>query len=185
MDQRRFVAVLIAMLPLVAACSLVDPYSEAKEAVRRLLKDPDSANFRDVRRCAKPGAIWGEVNSKNSYGAYAGFSSFIYADGVAAILADSPSSYDLDRWNELTRKCYSEEVLNQSSADGSIEQMADNLEAAADAAVREVEEATEAPSAVDRGDALTNPDAVPVCDREDSPEKFALMNEIGTDCLGE
>lgn len=29
------------------------------------------------------------------------------------------------------------------------------------------------------------PDEVPVCDRPDSPEKFALMNEIGTDCTGE
>lgn len=28
-------------------------------------------------------------------------------------------------------------------------------------------------------------DEVPVCDRPDSPEKLALMNEIGTDCLGE
>lgn len=26
---------------------------------------------------------------------------------------------------------------------------------------------------------------VPVCDRPDSPEKFALMNEIGVDCTGE
>lgn len=26
---------------------------------------------------------------------------------------------------------------------------------------------------------------VPVCDRPDSPEKSALMNEIGTDCMGE
>lgn len=28
-------------------------------------------------------------------------------------------------------------------------------------------------------------DEVPVCDRPDSPSKFALMNEIGTDCTGE
>lgn len=28
-------------------------------------------------------------------------------------------------------------------------------------------------------------DEVPVCDRPDSPEKTALMNEIGVDCLGE
>lgn len=28
-------------------------------------------------------------------------------------------------------------------------------------------------------------DEVPVCDRPDSPEKSALMNEIGTDCMGE
>lgn len=29
------------------------------------------------------------------------------------------------------------------------------------------------------------PDEVPVCDQPDSPAKFALMNEIGTDCIGE
>jgi hypothetical protein len=28
-------------------------------------------------------------------------------------------------------------------------------------------------------------DEVPVCDRPDSPEKSELMNEIGTDCLGD
>ncbi len=33
----------------------------------------------------------------------------------------------------------------------------------------------------DKGDE----DEVPVCDRPDSPEKLELMNEIGTDCLGE
>lgn len=29
------------------------------------------------------------------------------------------------------------------------------------------------------------PDEIPVCDQPDSPAKFALMNEIGTDCTGE
>lgn len=31
----------------------------------------------------------------------------------------------------------------------------------------------------------TYEDEVPVCDRPDSPEKSALMNEIGTDCMGD
>jgi hypothetical protein len=48
--------------------------------LKRSLKDVDSAKFRDVFLSKDPkGIIWvcGEVNSKNSYGAYAGFERFI------------------------------------------------------------------------------------------------------------
>lgn len=39
------------------------------------------------------------------------------------------------------------------------------------------------PGSMSNGDDVE--EEVPVCDRPDSPEKLALMNEIGTDCLGE
>jgi hypothetical protein len=48
---------------------------KAKRAVEFLLKDPDSAEFRSVRESAKR-YVCGEVNAKNSFGAYTGFRRF-------------------------------------------------------------------------------------------------------------
>ncbi|MFI8395985.1 hypothetical protein ACIGEI_10595 [Pseudomonas sp. NPDC078863] len=45
----------------------------AREFVSGVLKDPDSAQFRNQR------GFCGEVNSKNSFGGYAGFRRFIAA----------------------------------------------------------------------------------------------------------
>ena len=45
-----------------------------KEAVKNRLKDPDSANFRNVfYKNAGGHVICGEVNSKGGFGGYAGF----------------------------------------------------------------------------------------------------------------
>ena len=56
---------------------------EIKEKVSQLLKDPESANFRNIYRISgisfgghEVDYICGEVNGKNSYGAYAGYSFF-------------------------------------------------------------------------------------------------------------
>lgn len=108
----------------LASCGELGEMGKAKDAVRRLLKDPDSAQFRDVQACAKPGAVRGEVNGKNSYGGYAGFEPFIYADGSAAILSDRATAYDLDRWEALSRKCYSDEVLRNSVSPAALDDAA-------------------------------------------------------------
>ena len=52
----------------------------AKRAVLGLLKDPESAKFKDVRfnETESGGAVaCGLVNSKNSFGAFSGFQRFI------------------------------------------------------------------------------------------------------------
>jgi len=46
-----------------------------KEAVGEYLKDPFSAQYRNLNRLPS-GTICGEVNAKNSYGAYTGWSTF-------------------------------------------------------------------------------------------------------------
>jgi hypothetical protein len=53
------------------------PVADVKERVRTVLKDPNSAEFRDVEYFAKSGAGCGLVNAKNGMGAYIGFTSFI------------------------------------------------------------------------------------------------------------
>lgn len=67
--------------------------AQLKKQVVQDLKDPASAQFRNVRyRIATPDKaetkfthyLCGEVNSKNSYGAYVGFKSFISAFKTAS-----------------------------------------------------------------------------------------------------
>ncbi len=48
---------------------------QGKESVLKLLKDKDSAEFDDLQVHEK--FLCGRVNSKNSFGGYAGFSRFI------------------------------------------------------------------------------------------------------------
>lgn len=65
---------------------------------------------------------------------------------------------------------------------GDVESDADNLMAMADNLADRSAPAQQAPTGINP---FSEPEEVPVCDRPDSPEKFALMNEIGVDCLGE
>ncbi|WP_349985831.1 hypothetical protein ABRP17_009660 [Stenotrophomonas sp. WHRI 8082] len=56
----------------------------AERAVRRELKDPDSAQFKDVRAnyTEEFGLVaCGRVNAKNSYGGYMGSRRFVFGDG--------------------------------------------------------------------------------------------------------
>jgi hypothetical protein len=53
-----------------------------KDAVRAKLKDPDSAQFQNVRFHENKDGVpmtCGEVNSKNSFGGYGGFQKFVSA----------------------------------------------------------------------------------------------------------
>lgn len=61
---------------------------EAQEAVRYGLKDPASAQFREVRLVSYRGdgrVVCGQVNAKNSYGGYVGFKRFIASSKTATI----------------------------------------------------------------------------------------------------
>lgn len=63
--------------------------AEAKKLVANGLRDPASAQFREVRRVGD--AVCGEVNGKNAYGAYAGFRHFIVNAGRVTLEPDIPS----------------------------------------------------------------------------------------------
>ncbi|WP_193090867.1 hypothetical protein [Halomonas colorata] len=76
----------------------IDPerIQEAQEAVRGILKDPESTMFRNVYGASTtgPGAIetvCGEFNSKNSYSGYVGFAPFAYSQGKPYIWRDTKS----------------------------------------------------------------------------------------------
>jgi hypothetical protein len=111
--MRNF-AVAAALL-LLTSCSAMDPYAEAKEAVREVLRDPGSAKFSDVDRCGKSEIVHGKVSAKNAYGAYSGDHSF-YVDGLTAtviVMGDWKTSAVDDDYA----------LLHQNSVDRDIEVM--------------------------------------------------------------
>ena len=87
---------------------------EAKAAVADSLRDPSSAEFREVFE--GPTATCGEVNGKNAYGAYAGFKRFVYADGIARVEPEQPVVFAVDtqtayyrevaEFARTSRRCY-------------------------------------------------------------------------------
>lgn len=97
----------LALVPIVALAQSVD--DAAKTAVLAKLKDPDSAQFRNIRVAGD--WVCGEVNAKNSYGAYAGFSGFVGSvttgkDGpfVVILAIDSRNSTDHFVYTEGSRR---------------------------------------------------------------------------------
>jgi len=50
---------------------------QLKDLVRTSLKDPESANFKNLRVMSNGRALCGDVNAKNSYGGYTGFKAFV------------------------------------------------------------------------------------------------------------
>ncbi|ARR53488.1 hypothetical protein HY78_08665 [Rhizorhabdus wittichii DC-6] len=100
----------------VAGCE--DPkISEAKEAVGRKLKDASTAQFRDMRICEQNGFVQGEVNAKNSFGAYAGFTPFVSRGRYSAYL-DGPDAIDREGYLAALRNCVSDEMWNRLYPDG-------------------------------------------------------------------
>lgn len=70
--------------------------SKAKSAVSRDFKDPEAAKFRNVgiykSTTGKGGvSVCGEVNAKNSFGAYVGYKRFVVDDDLVEIEDDGSS----------------------------------------------------------------------------------------------
>lgn len=79
---------------------------EAKDAVRQGMLDPDATQFRDVETCSGDSkVIRGEVNGKNSFGAYVGFKSFYYSEYRVAYAGDAEFMTLMDRcYNDLHKE---------------------------------------------------------------------------------
>lgn len=88
---------ILTLSLLVASCS-----NPVEEAVKAKLIDPQSAEFRDMKRCSGDQAVWtGEVNAKNRMGAFTGFEPFFY-DGINLAFASDPTDF-----SEQMERCYS------------------------------------------------------------------------------
>lgn len=99
---------------LAAACNR--QASEAQDAVRQIMKDPDSTQFREVSACPDdPTLMRGEYNSKNGFGAYVGFQPFYQAaDTGAVLLAD-------EQFSEMTGRCYGTDGSGDAAIDSAVD----------------------------------------------------------------
>lgn len=75
--------------------------TKVHDAVKRLLRDPESARFGSTIGYFPDDEIaCGEVNAKNAFGGYAGNDSFGYDHGRVQLM-----SVDGTAWMELSKKC--------------------------------------------------------------------------------
>lgn len=87
-EHKRPAAVLLVAAWALTGCGQAERAAEAK--VAELLRDPSSAQFRNVE-IRKSGAACGEVNGKNGFGGYVGFRQFVVApDGDVMIDPGDP-----------------------------------------------------------------------------------------------
>lgn len=75
---------------------------KSKDAVRSRLKDPNSAEFKDVHFSDAGGTpvACGQVNSKNTYGGYTGFQHFVAAGENMAFFERETDDFS-KVWNEM------------------------------------------------------------------------------------
>lgn len=98
----KMLLVLAAAL-LAAGCTGQD---DAENGVKRLLSDPDSATFSDVRPGAAEGNFCGMVNARNRMGGYVGNTPFFYekATTISAIVAPPKTDDFRSYWLSIRTK---------------------------------------------------------------------------------
>lgn len=108
MKHRMVIAVGAIMAVSISAGAYFGPDQyriyKAKEAVRQMLRDPESAVFPQVK--AGENAVCGMVNSRNGYGAMAGPSAFLAKDDKPVELEPKDlfhSEEELERAQEYWR----------------------------------------------------------------------------------
>lgn len=91
----RATAMITGLALLLSACS--SEQREAKKEVSYQLRDPSSAQFRNLRTVRQQDgtvAVCGEVNSKNAFGGYGGFQDFVVWEGAVAHIVKDMSEVD-------------------------------------------------------------------------------------------
>ena len=70
-----------------------------QEAIKAKLRDPESAQFRNVAFHSASGTplTCGEVNSKNAFGGYSGFERFIAAGDVLTVVESEMADGEMDK----------------------------------------------------------------------------------------
>ena len=105
MKRATFLAITAALV--LCGCEYIKGTDEhlkveGQKAAAALLKDPSSAQFRNVKVSDK--TVCGEMNGKNSFGAYTGFEPFMY-EYARASLTPPGENYELfERANEYVKQ---------------------------------------------------------------------------------
>lgn len=99
---------LLSTVFLISGCGPFpgSPRAKAHEAIKQALFDPDAAQFRN-EETSSSGDVCGEVNSKNRFGAYVGFSRYVYtgSSGLVGVSEGDPdfAEYYRESSNEFMR----------------------------------------------------------------------------------
>ena len=167
--RTNFGTTFYAIAALVLAACSPSTNSEAEDAVRALMRDPDSTQFRNVSICPNDRNMsHGEYNAKNLYGAYVGFEPFYYsADTGAVFLADA-------EFSEMLGRCF-----KTDSDSPSIEEQADALEAEGMAALSDRQPEKDAEVAIDESSPNTISDCLgDYCPCDTSDPAYGGADEV-------
>lgn len=108
-------AVLIGLAALAVEAGASDEaaIAEAKERVAREMRDPESAQFRDIK--VLPGKegpiICGQVNAKNAYGGYVGFNPFLVAGSSVMLGSDTDPDLRAMRLELISHICNKDSAI--------------------------------------------------------------------------
>jgi hypothetical protein len=104
----RFSFIVLLMLG-ISCPTLAQDKNEAirraQDAVREKLKDPSSAQFKDVAyfQSGSLDVVCGQVNAKNAYGGYSGFREFLALNKVALIRMGFNRKIFDEAWDHFCR----------------------------------------------------------------------------------
>lgn len=104
--KRSFLA--LAAIGSLTGCGDV---TAAKSAVAAQMKDPDSVKFRNI--ISGKGGVCGEINAKNSYGAYNGFHAFVYLTATKLVVNDPEVYTTQAQADEARRGCRARQIAQQ------------------------------------------------------------------------
>ena len=90
--MRVVLAIVITALA-VAGCDRTIP--DAKRLLSSRLKDPGAVQFQRIRK-GNDGTVCGEMNAKNSYGAYTGYTEFVAKPSTGQIWNPPPNIEGLE-----------------------------------------------------------------------------------------
>lgn len=99
----RFVKSMGFVLVLAGSLAGCGNEGAAKDAVRQVLNDPDSAKFSELRPGASAGDTCGYVNAKNRMGGYVGDTPFFYekSTGTARMVKSVETSSFRLLWHSM------------------------------------------------------------------------------------
>lgn len=98
-QAKRLIVAIVAIVALGVVLTGCTPSAvdKAKAAVAEKLRDPDSAKFRNVVSGTNSeglDAVCGEVNGKNTFGAYSGYERFMTNTDAKFVYLESESARD-------------------------------------------------------------------------------------------
>lgn len=90
------IAVTAIVTFLILESGVFEPgHDHIKKAMASELRDPSSAQFRNIREGAETAC--GEVNAKNAFGAYTGFREFTYRRGITLFEPEQSAAFNNEK----------------------------------------------------------------------------------------